>query len=142
MFCKEYYNNLSIVSNSEDLKMLEEAARGTYGENSCTLLNYKDTITSAVGFLLENHPFCTVTSVAVGNKNHIKSKTNNALTDSVWTGLCFLTGNWLNMINAQNNLRLPSYPPEPYCCGACNTKTERWENRDCKEKLNFLCNKK
>uniref|UniRef100_A0A673MUX6 C-type lectin domain-containing protein n=1 Tax=Sinocyclocheilus rhinocerous TaxID=307959 RepID=A0A673MUX6_9TELE len=73
--------------------------------------------------------------------NQIKSQTNNAQTDSVWTGLRFLNGNWnwLNVINDQNSLPLPSCPPEPHRCGARNTKTERWENRDCEEKLNFLC---
>uniref|UniRef100_A0A671KN06 C-type lectin domain-containing protein n=1 Tax=Sinocyclocheilus anshuiensis TaxID=1608454 RepID=A0A671KN06_9TELE len=124
-YCKEFYKNLSIVSNNEDLQMLEEAAGGTYGESwinsqehSCKALKSENTNTSAVEYLLDNPPFY-----------------------SVWTGLCFLNGNWnwLNVINDQNNLPLPSCPPEPHRCGARNTKKEQWKNSDCEEKLNFLC---
>uniref|UniRef100_A0A672KVI5 C-type lectin domain-containing protein n=1 Tax=Sinocyclocheilus grahami TaxID=75366 RepID=A0A672KVI5_SINGR len=114
-YCKEFYKNLSIVSNNEDLQMLEEAAGGTYGES---WINSQEHACKA-----------------------LKSENTNISTDSVWTGLRFLNGNWnwLNVINDQNNLPLPSCPPEPHRCGARNTKTERWENRDCEEKLNFLC---
>ncbi|KAL1282192.1 hypothetical protein QQF64_000995 [Cirrhinus molitorella] len=194
-YCKLFYDNLSIVSNSEDLKMLEEAAGGTYKyswinsqESICKALTSEDTSTSAAKYLLENPSFCAVTSADHWKKasclnefpffcqenfilvqeemtweealvhcrsyytdlasfyygwpvNQIENETNNALTDSVWTGLRFLNGNWhwLNVINAQNDLPLPSCPTEPYRCGARNTKTEQWENKDCEEKLNFLC---
>ncbi len=77
--------------------------------------------------------------------NQIKSETNNAQTDRVWTGLRFLNGawNWLNKANVPaSTFSLPSCPPEPNRCGARNIKTERWENRDYEEKLNFICLKK
>ncbi len=194
-YCKQFYKNLSIVSNYEDLKMLEKAAGGTYNfswinsqENICKALKSEDISTKDAQYLLDNPPacaltyedqwkktscsdvfpfFCYVNFILVQeNKtweealvycrsrytdlasfhfgwpvNQIKSETNNAKTDRVWTGLHFLDGNWfwLNVINAQNNLPLPSCPTEPYRCGARNTMTERWENRDCEEKLNFLC---
>ncbi|KAG7332964.1 hypothetical protein KOW79_003099 [Hemibagrus wyckioides] len=68
-------------------------------------------------------------------------------TDSVWTGLRFMDGNWFWLngepIDTENPnatlLSLPECPARPYCCGAFNTKTNAWENRDCHEKLNFLC---
>ncbi|KAK7161616.1 hypothetical protein R3I94_004334 [Phoxinus phoxinus] len=72
--------------------------------------------------------------------NQIKNETNNTQTDGVWTGLRFLNGNWLWLnVMSMTDLSLPSCPPEPLRCGARNTKTEQWENRDCEEKLNFLC---
>ncbi|XDV15229.1 hypothetical protein PO909_015356 [Leuciscus waleckii] len=181
-YCKEFYQNLSIVSNNEDLQMLEEAAGGTYPiswinsqENSCKSLKYEDTNTSAVEYLFENPSFCAFayeffcyenlilvqenktweealefcrthyTDLAYFNfdwpENQVKNETNNTQTDSVWTGLRFLNGNWywLNVKSTQTDLPLPSCPPEPFRCGARNTETEQWENRDCEEKLNFLC---
>ncbi|KAL1282198.1 hypothetical protein QQF64_001001 [Cirrhinus molitorella] len=77
--------------------------------------------------------------------NQIKDMTDNSQTDSVWTGLRFLDGawNWLNMANVLgSSLSLPSCAPEPYRCGARNIRTEQYENRDCEEKLNFICLKK
>ncbi|KAI4871796.1 hypothetical protein NFI96_004236 [Prochilodus magdalenae] len=70
-----------------------------------------------------------------------KKETNGTQTVSVWTGLCFLAGEWL-WVNGEplgNLVSLPSCPAQPYRCGARNTKTDIWENRDCEEKLNFLC---
>ncbi|KAK9981132.1 hypothetical protein ABG768_000697 [Culter alburnus] len=194
-YCIRFYKNLSIVSNKEDLQMLEEAAGGTYNnswinsqENVCKSLKYEDTNTSSTEYFFENPPFCAFTyevrwkKTSCSNKfpffcyenfilvrenktweealefcrshytdlasfpfdwpvNQIKNETNNTQTDSVWTGLRFLDGNWywLNVKSVQTDLPLPSCPPEPYRCGARNTETERWENRDCEEKLNFLC---
>ncbi|XDV15228.1 hypothetical protein PO909_015355 [Leuciscus waleckii] len=183
--CKTLYKDMSIVSDNEDLQMLEEAAGGTYPiswinsqENSCKSLKYEDTKTSVANQRLWKKPSCLdkipffcyenfilvqenktweealefcrthYTDLAYFNfrwpVNQIKNETNITQTDSVWTGLRFLHGtwNWLNMRNAQNDISLPPCPPEPYRCGARNTKTEQWENRDCEEKLNFLCLKK
>ncbi|XP_053091058.1 macrophage mannose receptor 1-like [Pangasianodon hypophthalmus] len=72
-------------------------------------------------------------------------------TDSVWTGLYFMDGKWF-WLNGEpletlpgtgqpprTLVSLPSCPARPYHCGAFNIKTNIWENRDCNEKLNFLC---
>lgn len=61
--------------------------------------------------------------------------------DSVWTGLCFLSGNWLWVSEEMLGIpeSLPACPTPPYHCGAYNFKTNVWENRNCNEKLNFLC---
>ncbi|XP_043088664.1 uncharacterized protein LOC122334829 [Puntigrus tetrazona] len=66
---------------------------------------------------------------------------SSAQTDGVWTGLRFLAGMWfwVGEENVETSIALPSCPPEPYRCGARNAKTGNWENRDCEEKLNFLC---
>ncbi|KAK9981131.1 hypothetical protein ABG768_000696 [Culter alburnus] len=67
---------------------------------------------------------------------------SDAQTESVWTGMRFLAGKWF-WVSKENiletNINLPSCPHEPYRCGACNTQKEQWENRDCEEKLSFLC---
>lgn len=64
-----------------------------------------------------------------------------AETVSVWTGLHFVNGQWLcvNQENPDHKISLPSCPAPRYRCGAHNTEAHRWENRDCREKLNFLC---
>ncbi|XP_053368600.1 macrophage mannose receptor 1-like [Clarias gariepinus] len=67
-------------------------------------------------------------------------ESNRSQTDNVWTGLRFLDGKWFWLSQGELwNLRLPSCPAPPYRCGARNIKTHVWENRDCNEKLNFLC---
>lgn len=66
---------------------------------------------------------------------------NDAQTNSIWTGLRFLDGKWfwVGMKSIETLMTLPSCPIEPYRCGARNTETDQWENRDCEEKLNFVC---
>lgn len=75
--------------------------------------------------------------------HEIKNETKNIHTESVWTGLRFMAGHWIWVGNSQfeteTRIVLPSCPSEPYRCGAHNTITEQWENRNCAEKLNFLC---
>ncbi|GAA6093471.1 macrophage mannose receptor 1-like [Tachysurus ichikawai] len=71
----------------------------------------------------------------------LKTETEQAQTATVWTGLCFLDGNW-SWVNGAPLGRLASLPPcpiKPYRCGAYNFSTYIWENRDCNEELNFLC---
>uniref|UniRef100_A0AAR2K558 C-type lectin domain-containing protein n=1 Tax=Pygocentrus nattereri TaxID=42514 RepID=A0AAR2K558_PYGNA len=73
--------------------------------------------------------------------NLAKKETNGTQTVSVWTGLRFLAGEWL-WVNGEplgSLVSLPSCPAGPYRCGAQNSKMDIWENRDCEEKLNFLC---
>uniref|UniRef100_A0A672PGP5 C-type lectin domain-containing protein n=1 Tax=Sinocyclocheilus grahami TaxID=75366 RepID=A0A672PGP5_SINGR len=115
--CKAY-TSLSVVSSNEDLQMLEEAAGGTYSHS----------------WIYSQEDSCKLLKYE-----------DTTSTDRVWTGLRFLNGawNWLNMANVPAFIfSLPSCPPEPNRCGARNIKTEQWENRDCEEKLNFICLKK
>ncbi|XP_060729778.1 macrophage mannose receptor 1-like isoform X2 [Tachysurus vachellii] len=60
---------------------------------------------------------------------------------SIWTGLRFVNGRWVSVSSTPlgNLVSLPSCPVPRYRCGARNTNTNLWENRDCDEKLNFLC---
>ncbi|XP_046708408.1 macrophage mannose receptor 1-like [Silurus meridionalis] len=62
-------------------------------------------------------------------------------TVSVWTGLQFVNGQWISMSRSplKGLVLLPSCPSQRYRCGALSTRTNIWENRDCSEKLNFLC---
>lgn len=72
----------------------------------------------------------------------IKKETVESQTDSVWTGLRFMAIEWF-WVNGKplgNLVTLPACPVKLSRCGARNTKTDIWENRDCGEKLNFLCN--
>ncbi|KAI4871798.1 hypothetical protein NFI96_004235 [Prochilodus magdalenae] len=73
--------------------------------------------------------------------NLAKKETNITQTVSVWTGLRFVGGEWL-WVNGEplgSLVSLPSCPAQSYRCGARNSKIDVWENRDCEEKLNFLC---
>uniref|UniRef100_A0A671KP28 C-type lectin domain-containing protein n=1 Tax=Sinocyclocheilus anshuiensis TaxID=1608454 RepID=A0A671KP28_9TELE len=59
----------------------------------------------------------------------------------IWMGLRFVAGQWywLNSESVEIEMSLPECPEEPYRCGAINIMTNQWENRDCEEKLHFLC---
>lgn len=72
----------------------------------------------------------------------VKKETMESQTESVWTGLRYLVGEWFWVNNEPlgDQISLPECPAQPYRCGARNTKTDKWENRDCAEKLNFICN--
>lgn len=62
-------------------------------------------------------------------------------TDSVWTGLRFMDGQWfwLSGESLGTLVSVPQCPARPYHCGALDVITNEWQNRDCNEKLNFLC---
>ncbi|KAI2668392.1 macrophage mannose receptor 1-like protein [Labeo rohita] len=72
----------------------------------------------------------------------IKNETRETQTESVWTGLRYLAGEWFWVGNEalREQISLPECPAQPCRCGARNTKTDKWENRDCAENLNFICN--
>ncbi|XP_053090606.1 snaclec agglucetin subunit beta-1-like [Pangasianodon hypophthalmus] len=71
----------------------------------------------------------------------VEKETAQTQTVSVWMGLRFLDGKWfwVSMELLEIPDSLPSCPIQNYRCGARNTKTHVWENRDCNEELNFLC---
>ncbi|XP_051984765.1 C-type mannose receptor 2-like [Xyrauchen texanus] len=68
----------------------------------------------------------------------------NYTTTSVWTGLRFLAGSWFWVTGEllEDVTSLSKCPVEPYRCGARNPAIDLWENKDCEEKLYFLCKEK
>lgn len=78
---------------------------------------------------------------SVSNPGMIEQEAAETQTVSVWLGLRFLDGNWfwVGKDQLKSPDSLPSCPRQNYGCGARNTETHVWENRDCKEKLNFVC---
>ncbi|KAK7166149.1 hypothetical protein R3I93_006048 [Phoxinus phoxinus] len=75
------------------------------------------------------------------NKQLQQAENNLNGETSVWVGLRFVAGQWywLNTKPVGNDVSLPWCPAVPYRCGARNIKTKEWENRDCNDKLSFLC---
>lgn len=76
------------------------------------------------------------------NNEHLQQAENNLMGEtSVWVGLRFVAGQWywLNTESVGIEVSLPWCPAAPYLCGARNIVTTRWENRDCNDKLSFLC---
>lgn len=73
--------------------------------------------------------------------NLVDLESTEAQSVSVWTGLRFLDGEWfwLNKWRVQSLELLQACPAQQYRCGARSTDTHEWENRDCNEKLNFIC---
>lgn len=70
-----------------------------------------------------------------------QSKTAVTQTPSVWTGLRFLSGSWFWVSGESlgNLVQLPACPANGLYCGSRNLQAKSWENRNCTEKLNFLC---
>lgn len=75
------------------------------------------------------------------NLSQLSLETEESETESVWTGLRFLNGNWLWMSKEQlgSLVSLPSCPVPPYRCGALSTTTNTLKNQNCNDMLNFIC---
>lgn len=71
-------------------------------------------------------------------------ETEGTETESVWTGLSFVNGQWV-WVNGEPNIQLeslhsmPSCPSLSYRCGALNTTTNTMKNQNCNKRLNFIC---
>ncbi|KAG7332888.1 hypothetical protein KOW79_003023 [Hemibagrus wyckioides] len=74
----------------------------------------------------------------------LNQETVGTETESVWTGLRFMDGQWV-WANGEPNIQLgslvsmPSCPALFYRCGALNTTTNTMKNQNCNERLNFIC---
>ncbi|KTG32964.1 hypothetical protein cypCar_00034913 [Cyprinus carpio] len=105
------------------------------------LVKEKMTWAEALQYCRTNHT--DLASITTERQLHLtKNETRESQTESVWTGLRYLVGQWFWINNKPIGIQisLPECPTQPCRCGARNTKTDKWENRDCDEKLNFLCN--
>ncbi|XP_026999956.1 macrophage mannose receptor 1-like [Tachysurus fulvidraco] len=71
----------------------------------------------------------------------VNSKSMEFWTPTFWTSLRFMDGSWfwVNDNSLPRPTSLPSRPAKPFRCGARNIATSIWENRDCEEKMNFIC---
>ncbi|KAG7330700.1 hypothetical protein KOW79_006922 [Hemibagrus wyckioides] len=76
----------------------------------------------------------------------VNTKSSEILTERFWTSLRFLDGSWfwvkhdLMYDGSLVSKNLMSMCPAPhYHCGAQHTKYNVLENRDCEEKMNFIC---
>lgn len=82
-----------------------------------------------------------VSYVSEKDKFAVNSKRREILTPSFWTGLRYLDGSWFwvkQPLNRKQSL-MPSCPASPFRCGAQNAKSDVLENKDCEEKMNFIC---
>ncbi|XP_060788844.1 macrophage mannose receptor 1-like [Neoarius graeffei] len=71
----------------------------------------------------------------------VNNRTREILSPAFWTGLRFMDGSWfwVNQKFLLTPSSLPLCPAKPYRCGARNIIDGVWENRDCEEKMNFIC---
>ncbi|XP_043104482.1 secretory phospholipase A2 receptor-like [Puntigrus tetrazona] len=81
----------------------------------------------------------------VQRMNSALMEISQAETEYVWIGLRFLEGDWL-WVNRNHLYYTAWYQNEqPQCpagdlrCGALDKKTKLWTNRNCEEKLSFIC---
>ncbi|XP_060779081.1 snaclec coagulation factor IX/factor X-binding protein subunit A-like [Neoarius graeffei] len=71
----------------------------------------------------------------------LELETMQTQTESVWTGLRFMNGQWLWVSGEQlgSLVSMPSCPAPSYRCGALNNMTRTLKNLNCNERLNFVC---
>ncbi|XP_058254548.1 macrophage mannose receptor 1-like isoform X2 [Hemibagrus wyckioides] len=72
----------------------------------------------------------------------VNNRSMEIQTPTFWTSLRFMDGSWywVNQTSlVSNETSLPSCPARPFRCGARNIIDGVWENRDCEEKMNFIC---
>ncbi|XP_053093749.1 C-type lectin lectoxin-Thr1-like [Pangasianodon hypophthalmus] len=71
----------------------------------------------------------------------VNNRCMDILMPTFWTGLRFMDGLWfwVNQESLENLTSVPSCPAKPFRCGARNIRDGVWENRDCEEKMNFIC---
>ncbi|GAA6082887.1 macrophage mannose receptor 1-like [Tachysurus ichikawai] len=72
----------------------------------------------------------------------LNSKSMEILTSTFWTSLRFMDGSWFWVnyyLFYKLSTPLPSCPAKPFRCGVWNINAGVWENRDCEEKMNFIC---
>lgn len=76
----------------------------------------------------------------------VNSQISEILTPSFWTSLRFLDGSWfwvnnylIHKVMLENQNSMPSCPAERFRCGSRNTTSNVLKNRDCDEKMNFIC---
>ncbi|XP_062861782.1 lectin BRA-3-like [Trichomycterus rosablanca] len=111
-----------------------------YCYRSWNLVTEKKTWLEALEYCKTNHT--NLASPATEEQLRLAEKVaSQAETVSVWTGLQFLDGQWfwISGETLGTSDTLPSCPAYDRRCGARNLKTKTWENRDCNEKLNFIC---
>jgi hypothetical protein len=82
---------------------------------------------------------------SMNRMNSTSEEITLAETGYVWTGLCFLAGEWRWVdgddldFTAWPQTGPPQCPARNLRCGAVDKLTEDWTHRDCEEKLNFIC---
>lgn len=82
--------------------------------------------------------------ISLSNQNDLKVLNNTELnikTPYVWTGLRFYNNKWFwaNKDFFTLSFSLPLCPIQPHLCGAKKTGVDTVENRDCNEKMPFIC---
>lgn len=71
----------------------------------------------------------------------VQNHTEASDAPSVWTGLRFLAGSWF-WVNGEalgTLVSLQACPANALYCGSRNLGAKSWENRNCIDKLNFVC---
>ncbi|XP_053478439.1 secretory phospholipase A2 receptor-like [Ictalurus furcatus] len=82
-----------------------------------------------------------VSMTSESSLQQLNLETVQTQTDSVWIGLRFVDGLWLWVSGEQlgSLVSMPSCPAPAYRCGALNTTTDTLMNRNCNERLGFIC---
>ncbi|XP_060734578.1 snaclec alboaggregin-A subunit alpha'-like [Tachysurus vachellii] len=115
-------------------------AKSFYCDRFLILVKEKKTWEEAQEFCRTNYTsLASVTSET--SLRQLNLETVGTETESVWTGLRFMNGQWFWVSGEQlgSLVSMPSCPALSYRCGALNTTTNTLQNLNCNEKLNFVC---
>ncbi|KAK2848431.1 hypothetical protein Q7C36_010113 [Tachysurus vachellii] len=152
-YCRQYYRDLATITSKEESKQLLQSglsnydrtitcgnAKSFYCDRFLILVKEKKTWEEAQEFCRTNYTsLASVTSET--SLSQLNLETVGTETESVWTGLRFMNGQWFWVSGEQlgSLVSMPSCPALSYRCGALNTTTNTLQNLNCNEKLNFVC---
>uniref|UniRef100_A0A8C2CID4 C-type lectin domain-containing protein n=1 Tax=Cyprinus carpio TaxID=7962 RepID=A0A8C2CID4_CYPCA len=91
----------------------------------------------------QNNDLASLSSLNI--MEYALGKITQAETEYVWTGLCFLAGDWFWVSGDDLNYTAWYQNEQPQCparelrCGALDKQTKLWTHRNCEEKLSFVC---
>lgn len=100
------------------------------------MLNWEDALAYCRTHYTDLISLNTELDLFAANMTSIQSQT-----PTLWTGLRFMDGVWfwVNKQPVQKLTIMPSCPMRPYQCGALKSGSYVLENKDCNEKMNFIC---
>ncbi|XP_078805580.1 snaclec coagulation factor IX/factor X-binding protein subunit B-like [Oryzias latipes] len=152
-FCRNNHTDLSPLTNNVEKSVFRRSVGGDQSGwklqgffcLNLIVVQEEKTWEEALEHCRENHGDLTSLLSETENRLAQREIQNSTITQRVWVGLRFLgdTWKWVNgdplEFQAWNQTGDPDQQsPVRKRCGAL-TKQGEWENRDCQEKLNFIC---
>ncbi|GAA6082512.1 secretory phospholipase A2 receptor-like [Tachysurus ichikawai] len=138
----------SSTGTSDSSSSTSDSSTSTSGSTSSDSLNYQLILVKEQKTWEEALQYCRMNYTALAynifDTQLLLPETAAAETISVWIGLRLVDGEWMwvNGVQVKSLVSLPLCAVPYRRCVAYDINMHTYENRDCSEKLNFLCFKR